>query len=131
MSLRLDARMDICGGTAAERRDYLRDHAQEIAADLQGLVMSANAHYGYQLLAAAEIASDSERSEQDEQLMRYRAERIPAERAETMARIAQVLGQLDAYCHLAELLDGRSGDLGRVGARVGELARGSAKLVGG
>ncbi|SDN58381.1 hypothetical protein SAMN05216355_10757 [Actinomyces ruminicola] len=119
---RLQSHLKALGGTAAERRDYLRDHAQEIAADLQGLVMSANAHYGYQLLAAAEIASDSERSEQDEQLMRYRAERIPAERAETMARIAQVLGRLDAYCHLAELTDGHGADLARVGARVGELA---------
>jgi len=119
---RVQSHLKVLGGTAAERRDYLRDHAQEVAADVQGLVMSANAHYGYQLLGAAEIAADSERSEQDEQLMRYRAERIPAERTETMARIAQVLGQLDAYCHLAELLDGRSADLGRVGGRVGDLA---------
>ncbi len=119
---RLQSHLKALGGTAVERRDYLRDHAQEVAADVQGLVMSANAHYGYQLLRAAEIASDSDRSEQDEQLMRYRAERIPAERAETMARIAQVLGRLDAYCHLAELLDGRGVDLGRAGARIGDLA---------
>ncbi|NDR53285.1 hypothetical protein [Actinomyces sp. 565] len=119
---RLQSHLKELGGTAAERRDYLREHAQEVAADVQGLVMSANAHYGYQLLAAAEIASDSARSEQDEQLMRYRSERIPAERAETMARIAQVLGRLDAYCHLAALLEAPGVDLGRAGIRIGDMA---------
>ncbi|PHP52991.1 hypothetical protein [Actinomyces ruminis] len=119
---RLQRHLKALGGSAAERRDYLRDHAQEVAADVQGLVMSANAHYGYQLLGAAEVAADSQRSEQDDQLLRHRAERIPVERAETMARIAQVLGRLDAYCHLTALLEGRGVDLGRAGVRIGDLA---------
>lgn len=92
----------------ADRRDYLRDKAEEIIADVQGFVMAETAYYRYQTLRAAEIAADDHRSVGDDELMRHLARQIPTERRQSMERIAGVLGQLNAHCHLAAESSGRT-----------------------
>lgn len=92
----------------AGRRDYLRDKAEDIVADVQGFVMAETAYYRYQMLRAAEIAADDDRSAGDDELMRHLAEQVPVERRRSTELIAGVLEQLDAHCHLAAELSGRT-----------------------
>lgn len=92
----------------ADRRDYLRDKAEKIIADVQGFVMAETAYYRYQTLRAAEIAADDHRSAGDDELMRHLARQIPTERRQSMERIVGVLEQLNAHCHLAAESSGRA-----------------------
>ena len=91
----------------AGRRDYLRDNAEDIIADSQGVIMAENAYYRYLMLRAAEIAADEDRTAGDDELLRYLARKVPAERRESMDRVARVLEKLDVHCHLADLVSGR------------------------
>lgn len=86
----------------AERREYLRTNAELIVADVQGLIMVETAYCRYQMLRAAEIAAAEHRSVGDDKLMERLARQVPIERREAMERIAEILRQLDAQCHLAD-----------------------------
>ena len=107
----LDKHLQSLDAGYADRRDYLRDKAEEIVADVQGFVMAETAYYRYQTLRAAEIAADDHRSAGDDELMRHLARQIPAERRRSMELIAGVLEQLDAHCHLAAESSGRTWSL--------------------
>ncbi|TFH51826.1 hypothetical protein E4J66_10570 [Actinomyces viscosus] len=89
------------------RRDYLRDNAEIIIADAQGFIMAETAYYRYQMLRAAEIAADNDRTAGDDELMRLLARKVPVERRESMNRVTRALEQLNAHCHLADKLSGR------------------------
>ena len=91
----------------AGRRDYLRDNAEDIIADTQGFIMAETAYYRYLMLRAAEIAADEDRAAGDDELLRLLARQVPAERRDSMDRVARVLERLDAHCHLAEVASGR------------------------
>ena len=89
------------------RRDYLRDNAENIIADTQGFIMAETAYYRYLMLRAAEIAADEDRTAGDDELLRRLARKIPAERRDSMDRVARVLERLDVHCHLADIVSGR------------------------
>lgn len=91
----------------ASRRDYLRNNAEDVIADTQGFIVAEVAHCRYQMLRAADIASNADRSDKEDRLMRRLARKIPVERQDSMDRIARVLERLDAHCHLAEVASGR------------------------
>lgn len=90
----------------AGRRDYLRDNAEDIIADTQGFIMAETAYYRYLMLRAAEIAADEDRTAGDDELLRHLARQVPAERRDSMDRVAGVLERLDVHCHLAGELSG-------------------------
>ena len=69
--------------------------------------MAENAYYRYLMLRAAEIAADEDRTAGDDELLRYLARKVPAERRDSMDRVARILEKLDVYCHLADLVSGR------------------------
>ena len=91
----------------ASRRDYLRNNAEDVIADTQGFIAAEVAYCRYQMLRAADIASNADRSDKEDRLMRRLARKIPVERQDSMDRIARVLERLDAHCHLAEVASGR------------------------
>ena len=91
----------------AGRRDYLRDNAEDIIADTQGFIMAETAYYRYLMLRAAEIAADEDRTAGDDELLRHLARQVPAERRDSMDRVARVLEKLDVHCHLADIVSGR------------------------
>ena len=91
----------------ASRRDYLRNNAEDVIADTQGFIVAEVAYCRYQMLRAADIASNADRSDKEDRLMRRLARKIPVERQDSMDRIARVLERLDAHCHLAEVASGR------------------------
>ena len=90
----------------AGRRDYLRDNAEDIIADTQGFIMAETAYYRYLMLRAAEIAADEDRTAGDDELLRHLARQVPAERRDSMDRVAGVLERLDVHCHLVGELSG-------------------------
>ena len=90
----------------AGRRDYLRDNAEDIIADTQGFIMAETAYYRYLMLRAAEIAADEDRTAGDDELLGHLARQVPAERRDSMDRVAGVLERLDVHCHLAGELSG-------------------------
>ncbi|WP_448752284.1 hypothetical protein [Actinomyces naeslundii] len=91
----------------AKRRGYLINNAEDVIADTQGFIVAEIAYCRYQMLRAADIASNADRSDKEDRLMRRLARKIPAERQDSMDRIARVLERLDAHCHLADIVSGR------------------------
>ncbi|OLO74419.1 hypothetical protein [Actinomyces oris] len=91
----------------AGRHDYLRDNSEYIIADTQGFIMVETAYYRYLVLRAAEIATDEDRSAGGDELLRHLARQAPAERRDSMDRVARVLERLDVHCHLADIVSGR------------------------
>ena len=94
------------GAEYAERRAYLRDNGEAIIGDIQGFIMVEEACYRYQVLRAAAIAADEDRTDEDDRIMRDLAEEVPARRRKAMERVARILQELDAHCHLADKLYG-------------------------
>ena len=68
--------------------------------------MAETAYYRYLMLRAAEIAADEDRTAGDDELLRHLARQVPAERRDSMDRVAGVLERLDVHCHLAGELSG-------------------------
>ena len=95
------------GAEYAERRTYLRDNGEAIIGDIQGFIMVEEACYRYQVLRAAAIAADKDRTAGDDELLRLLARQVPAERRDSMDRVARVLEKLDVHCHLADIVSGR------------------------
>lgn len=91
----------------ASRRDYLRNNAEDVIADTQGFIVAEVAYCRYQMLRAAEIAADEDRTAGGDELLRRLARKIPAERRDSMDRVARVLERLDVHCHLADIVSGR------------------------
>ena len=94
------------GAEYAERRTYLRDNGEAIIGDIQGFIMVEEACYRYQVLRAAAIAADKDRTDEDDRVMRDLAEEVPVRRRKAMERVARILRELDAHCHLADKLCG-------------------------
>lgn len=117
----------------AERREYLRTNAERIVADVQGLIMAETAYCRYQMLRAAEIAAAEHRSVGDDKLMERLARQVPIERREAMERIAEILRQLDAQCHLAAETTGRGRNprdfFSRNSSSINEVVSGMAAHV--